>query len=119
MGILVDGLKSFPRCIMPLKRLTLTKLRVPILRGARTSTLAKAAKAFDLTAKWEATPAWNKMNRFTLRSQTTDLDRFKIMINRKQRSYEVRKLAATKKTTKGKAAAPAKKAAPAKGKGKK
>ena len=102
---------------MPLKRLTLTKLRVPILKGARTATLAKAAKAFDLTAKWEATPAWNKMNRFTLRSQTTDLDRFKIMINRKQRSYEVRKLAATKKTTK--AAAPAKKAAPAKGKGKK
>ena len=95
---------------MPLKRLTLTKLRVPILRGARTSTLAKAAKAFDLCTKWQATPAYNKMNRFTLRSQTTDLDRFKIMINRKNRSYEVRKLACQKKTK-----APAKKAAPAKG----
>jgi large subunit ribosomal protein L14e len=121
--ILVDGLSSFPRCIMPLRRLTLTKLRVPtILRGARTSTLAKAAKAYDLDTKWKATPAWNKMNRFTLRTQTTDLDRFKIMVNRKQRSYEVRKLACLKKS-KAKVVVPPKKAAPAakggKGKGKK
>jgi hypothetical protein len=61
------------------------------------------------------------MQRFTLRSNTTDLDRFKIMINRKQRNYEVRKLAHARLAPKGgkKAAkAPAAKA-PAKGKGKK
>ena len=60
------------------------------------------------------------MKRFTLRTQTTDLDRFKIMVNRKQRSYEVRKLACLKKS---KAKVPAKVAAPAakggKAKGKK
>jgi len=50
--VLVDGVKNFPRVIYPLKRLTLTRLRMPLLRGARTSTLAKAAKAFDLEAKW-------------------------------------------------------------------
>ena len=109
--VLVDG-QNFPRAMMPLKRLTLTKLRLPILRGARTSTVTKASKAFDLANKWKATPAAKKIERFALRSQTTDLDRFKIMINRKQRSYEVRKLAGNKR-------APAKKAPAAKGKGKK
>jgi ribosomal protein L14E/L6E/L27E len=39
--VLVDGPTSnFPRVLYPLKRLTLTSLRVPnILRGARTGTL--------------------------------------------------------------------------------
>merc|ERR1712022_14004 len=45
--VLVDGLGHFPRVIYPLKRLTLTRLRLPILRGARTGTLRKAAAAFD------------------------------------------------------------------------
>ena len=90
--VLVDGLKNFPRVLFPLRRLTLTRLRLPLLRGARTSTVAKAAKSFDLCAKWEKTPAYLKMRRFTLRSETTDLDRFRIMLNRKQRNYQVRKL---------------------------
>ena len=42
--VLVDGLKNFPRVLMPLRRLTLTKLRLPLLRGARTGTIVKAAK---------------------------------------------------------------------------
>ena len=33
------------------------------------------------------------MERFNKRRETTDLDRFKIMINRRQRSHEVNKLA--------------------------
>merc|ERR1711935_414989 len=90
--VLVDGLGNFPRVMYPLRRLTLTKLRLQILRGARTSTVAKAAKAFDLNAKWEKSPAFLKMRRFTLRSQMTDMDRFKVMLNRKNRNYEVRKL---------------------------
>jgi len=53
--VLVDGLKNFPRVIYPLKRLTLTRLRVNILRGARTGTLAKAAKEFELEKKWKET----------------------------------------------------------------
>jgi hypothetical protein len=56
--VLVDGLKDFPRVIYPLKRLTLTRLRMQILRGARTGTLAKAAKAFDLDTKWKATKVY-------------------------------------------------------------
>ena len=110
--VLVDSTGSFPRCLMPLRRLTLTKLKVPgVLRGARTGTIRAAAKKMDLDKKWSASPAAQKMNRFTLRRKTTDLDRFRIMLNRKQRNYEVRKL--TFAAAGGKKAAP-KKAAPKK-----
>ena len=38
--VLVDGpTTGFPRVLYPLKRLTLTTLRINILRGARTGTL--------------------------------------------------------------------------------
>ena len=90
--VLVDG-ANFPRTIYPLKRLTLTRLRIPILRGCRTGTLAKAAKAFELDKKWAACTAQKKMEKFNKRKETTDFDRFKIMVLRKQRSYDARKLA--------------------------
>merc|ERR1719235_1586079 len=62
--VLVDGLKGFPRVIYPLKRLTLTQLRIPLLRGARTGTLAKAAAKFGLDEKWAANSKNQKMIRF-------------------------------------------------------
>merc|ERR1719454_834219 len=70
--VLVDGLGHFPRVIMPLKRLTLTRLRLPILRGARTGTLKKAAATFDLDKKWAETRACKKLARSTARANTTD-----------------------------------------------
>jgi large subunit ribosomal protein L14e len=112
--VLVDGLKHFPRCIYPLSRLTLTRLRLPILRGCRTGTLEKAAKAFDLDTKFNATKAAQKLERARKRAATTDFDRFRIMVLRKQRSYGARHLGKG-----GKKAPPKKAAAPAKGKGKK
>jgi large subunit ribosomal protein L14e len=93
--VLVDG-PGFPRVLYPLKRLTLTRLRLNILRGARSGTIKKAAEKFGLTAKWEQTSAFQKMNRFNIRAQTTDMDRFRVMINRKNRNYQVRELAAAK-----------------------
>ena len=90
--VLIDG-PAFPRVTYPLKRLTLTKLRLPLLRGARTGTMAKAAKKYGLEEKWTATPAYKKMERFNKKSATTDFDRFNIMINRKQRNYAAKKLA--------------------------
>ena len=91
--VLVDGLNNFPRVIYPLKRLNLTRLSLPVLRGARTGTLIKAAKAYDLDKKWKATPVYNKMERFNNRRKATDFDRFKIMVLRKQRSYQANILA--------------------------
>ena len=115
--VLVDG-EGFPRCLYPLRRLTLTKLVVPgILRGARTSTVAKASKKFDLTAKFAASRPSAKMEQAKKRASLNDFDRFSVMINRKRRSFAVRKLAA--KIVGSSAKAPAKapaKAAAAKGK---
>lgn len=38
--VLVDGpTTGFPRVLYPLRRLTLTNLKLPILRGARTGTV--------------------------------------------------------------------------------
>lgn len=92
------------------------------MRGARTGTLIKAAKSYDLDAKWKKSPVCQKMERFTKRAQLTDFERFKVMVARGQRSFLVKRLTAKamgKKATKGKAApkaAPAKAPAAAKGK---
>lgn len=115
--VLVDGMGAFPRVIYPLKRLQLTRIVVAnVLRGTRTGTLIKKAKAFGLDAKWAATPANKKMEQYKTRTGLSDFQRFQVMVTRKQRSYEAKKLASGRKpAAKGKAAAkPA-----AKGKGKK
>ena len=106
--VLVDGLGHFPRVMYPLRRLTLTRLRIPILRGARTGTLKKAAAKFELDKKWADTRACQKLERAKSRAATTDFDRFKIMVFRKQRGYAVRHKDLGK--------APAKKGGKAKGK---
>ena len=104
--VLVDGLGHFPRVMYPLRRLTLTRLRIPILRGARTGTLKKAAATFELDKKWAATNACVKLERAKARASTTDFDRFKIMVFRKQRGYAIRHKdlgkAGAKKAGKGK-----------------
>ena len=107
--VLVDGLKGFPRVIYPLKRLTLTQLRIPLLRGARTGTLQKAATKFGLDEQWATNKANLKMQKFAKRASLSDMDRFKVMVARKNKSWEM-----VHAGSKGK-----KKAAPAKGKGKK
>ena len=90
--VLVDG-ADFPRVIYPLRRLTLTKLKINILRGARTGTVLKAIKEADLLNKWAQTPVAKKQAQRSTRSNLNDLERFQVMINRKRRSYVVRQLA--------------------------
>ena len=114
--VLVDGIGHFPRVIYPLRRLTLTRLRISILRGARTGTVRKAAAKFELDKKWAETRACQKLARATARAATTDFDRFKVMVLRKQRGYAVRHRSQPKAKAAPAKAAPAKAAAPAKGK---
>jgi len=92
--VLVQG-ENFPRVIYPLKRLTLTKHKVPIQRGARAGTLKKALKKIDLAGKWAASPMAKKMAQRATRSRLTDIERFQVMINRKKRSLAIRKMAKT------------------------
>ena len=111
----VDGLGKFPRVLYPLKRLNLTKLLVPgVLRGCRTGNLTKKAAAFKLDEQWSALSAAKKMSRFASRANTTDLDRFRVMIARKNRAFKANQVAF--KATNGKGAG---KKVAAKGKGKK
>ena len=76
--VLVDG-DDFPRVLYPLKRLTLTKLVVPIQRGSRTGTLEKACEEFKLTEKWEGTPTAKKNAQREKRAGLSDWERFKVM----------------------------------------
>lgn len=114
--VLVDGpTTNFPRTIYPLKRLGLTSIKLPILKGARTATVKAAAEKINLKQKWENTPIAKKIALRAKRASLTDFDRFKVMISRKNRSFKLRQLA--KKIGGGakpaagakKAAAPAKK----------
>lgn len=81
-----DG--SMPRLIYPLKRLTLTKIKVnKVLRGCRTGTLKKLAKAQDTVEGFKKTPVAVKMAKYKTRSSLTDFEKFKVMVLRKHRSW--------------------------------
>jgi len=88
--VLVDA-EDFPRMILPLKRLSLTRMKIPLSRGARTGTLIKSAKKAGLSEKWAETPIAKKLAKRSLRAGLTDLQRFQVMINRKQRSQAIKK----------------------------
>ena len=114
--VLIDSPNgTFPRVVYPLARLTCTKLLLPVLRGARTGTIAKAAKKYDLDTKWKKTTVCQKMDRFAKRASLTDFERFQVMVKRSQRSYLVKRLTSKfmGKKPAGKGKAPAK-APPAK-----
>jgi len=88
--VLIDSVdKSLPRCIYPLRRLSLTKIKVDkVHRGCRTSTLLKKTKGNDIVAAFKKTPVSIKMEKYKLRKSLSDFDRFKVMVLRKQRSYQ-------------------------------
>jgi large subunit ribosomal protein L14e len=89
--VLIDSHdKSMPRCIYPLSRLSLTKIKVAkVHRGCRTGTLIKKQKkGEDIVAAFKKTPVSVKMEKYKLRKSLSDFDRFKVMVLRKQRSYQ-------------------------------
>lgn len=53
----------------------------------------KAAKKEDMEGQWGKTSAAKKIARAHKRASLNDLDRFKVMIQRKQRAHLVRKIA--------------------------
>ena len=75
--------------------------------------LRKAAEEYKLDEKWAATSASKKFQLRQKRASLSDFDRFKVMINRKNRAFKLRQLAS--KIMGGKSSAAAK----GKGKGKK
>ena len=77
------------RMLYPLKRLSMTKLKLNLKRGSRNKTIKKI-KTDD---KFSALAQIRKIAKHTTRSNLTDLQRFQVMLLRKQRSAAVRRLA--------------------------
>merc|ERR1719453_1652058 len=115
--VLIEG-KDMPRCLYPLRRLQLTKIKIPLVRSCRSGAVQKAWKAQKVDEKWASTKPAQKMDEKNKRANLSDFDRFSVMINRKQRAFAVRRLVAkqinpkkgaAKKGGKDAKAAPAKK----------
>jgi large subunit ribosomal protein L14e len=119
---LVDGpfaVTGVSRQKLAFKRMTLTDFVVKIPHGARQSTIAKAMKEADVVSKFAQTAPGKKLAIKKARAETTDFDRFKLMVARKTKSKAVRtQLSALKKVPSKAKAAPkaAPKASPAKAK---
>ena len=108
-----DG--SMPRLVYPIKRLTLTKIKVKgVLRGCRTSTLKKLSVKQDIVSGFKKTSAATKIARSVVRSKLTDFEKFKVMVLRKQRSWRKTHLNEKSKAPAAKKAPPKKEAPPAK-----
>ncbi len=92
--VLVDGpTTGFPRTLYPLRRLALTSIKLDVLKGARTGTVKAAADKIKLSEKWAASAIAKKIALRAKRASLNDFDRFKVMINRKNRSFKLRQLA--------------------------
>jgi large subunit ribosomal protein L14e len=84
----------------------MTKVKVALNRSARSAAVKKAWKDSKVDEKWAKCPAAQKMAVKEKRANLDDFARFSVMINRKQRAHNVRKLVS--KQIKPKKAAPKK-----------
>jgi len=92
--ILIDA-PSIDRQPIALKHITLTPHVLSKLpRGAGSGAVKKAWENSDVEKKWSES-AWAQKRQTRERRRTlTDFERFKVMVLKKQRRYEVRKAAA-------------------------
>jgi large subunit ribosomal protein L14e len=76
--------------------LSLTDLKLDVVRGVKREALKKAIQAFDLEKKWGETSWARKLHQRERRAQLTDFDRFKVKVLKQRRR------AASGKAVKGK-----------------
>merc|ERR1719329_1025191 len=72
--------------VIGIKRLMLTDLTVGCKLNATEKNLKKCWEAEGTLAKWEASSWAKKRKAHALRSTTTDFDRFRVMVAKKERS---------------------------------
>eukprot|EP00657_Telonema_sp_P-1_P011911 TRINITY_DN76_c0_g1_i1.p1 TRINITY_DN76_c0_g1~~TRINITY_DN76_c0_g1_i1.p1 ORF type:complete len:154 (+),score=62.51 TRINITY_DN76_c0_g1_i1:147-608(+) len=70
---------------MSYKRLSLTDLKVPLQRGARTKTAKAAWESSGVEAKWESSSWARKIAARNRKTTCSDFDRFKAMVARKKK----------------------------------
>ncbi|GAM18673.1 hypothetical protein SAMD00019534_018480 [Acytostelium subglobosum LB1] len=88
--VLVHGPSTgVPRHVINLKWISLSKLKLNILRGARTGTLNKAIKAADLDNKISGLRLVKAVAAAEKKTSATDFERFKARIAKKVVNHKV------------------------------
>lgn len=78
---------------MPIRWLSLTKVRAPVARTAKPATVAKTLQRFEV-AKQAAETTWAKKKvQQSIRAKLNDFDRFKVMLLKKQKAKIVNTVA--------------------------
>ncbi|GMH77785.1 hypothetical protein TL16_g07533, partial [Triparma laevis f. inornata] len=84
---LIDGCNTgVTRQIITFRRIALTDLTCEIGRGARAATIKAAWKKGEVAEAWAKSSWAKKLAAKAARGNTSDFDRFKIMVARKQKS---------------------------------
>ena len=87
--VLVDGpetLTGVKRQAINLKRIQLTNIKIPAKLNASQKTLKGLWASEGVESQWKSTNQFKKRSARALRATTTDFDRFKILIAKKERS---------------------------------
>ena len=87
--VLVDGpepLTGVKRQAINLKRIQLTNIKIPAKLNASQKTLKGLWESEGVESQWKSTNQFKKRSARALRATTTDFDRFKILIAKKERS---------------------------------
>ena len=109
--VLIEGPESnVERQVIPIRRLTLTRFRVPVLKNQRSGFVRKAIQKFKLQEKWGQTGAAKKLVAKAKRASLGDFDRFKVMLLKKRLNKTVVAKANKLRNEGGKPAAPKKEA---------
>lgn len=89
--MLIDS-PAIPRQAYPLTHVSLTPIVIATLpRGARSGTVAKAWEKAGVEKKWSESAHAKRISSKEKRWGLNDFDRFKVMVLKKQRRFEVKK----------------------------
>eukprot|EP01088_Endostelium_zonatum_P006954 TRINITY_DN19103_c0_g1_i1.p1 TRINITY_DN19103_c0_g1~~TRINITY_DN19103_c0_g1_i1.p1 ORF type:complete len:151 (+),score=33.72 TRINITY_DN19103_c0_g1_i1:100-552(+) len=89
----IDGPSSITgvrRQQIPLRRLTLTNIKLNIQRGARLGTLVKAYNTANVQTTFAKTALAKRVARQTQRRNLNDFERFQVQVLRRRRAYQER-----------------------------
>ena len=89
--VLIDGpTTGLTRAVYPVKRLSLTDIKIFLMRGAKTGTVRKAIEKEDIVGQWEKSSWGKKIASQKKRASLNDFERFSVMIHRKKRAFAIR-----------------------------
>lgn len=87
--VLIQG-PQVPRMACLIRTTDLTRIVIEVPRAARSKTMLKCWTAAEVDAKFAATSAAKKLARAQIRKNSTDFDRFKVMLAQKKKAHILR-----------------------------